>query len=138
MLKFYFAFISSLLCFYVNWNVFLTNIRHVFLGAQRDRLSEMVLLSTHNICFSHQYIACVEGAQKDRLIETVLLSTYSKCFWMRIKMEKMAVLFFAPYLGFRLSPKSLETSHHGGQGLFEPRLSHLFEFRSFVPLDRSK
>ena len=62
----------------------------MFLGAQRDRLSEMVLLSTHNICFSHQYIACVEGAQKDRLIETVLLSTYSKCFWMRIKMEKMA------------------------------------------------
>ena len=90
LLNFYFAFISSLLCFYVNWNVFLTNIRHVFLGAQRDRLSEMVLLSTHNICFSHQYIACVEGAQKDRLIETVLLSTYSKCFWMRIKMEKMA------------------------------------------------
>ena len=35
--------------FYVNWNVFLTKIRHVFLGAQRDRLSEMVLLSTHNI-----------------------------------------------------------------------------------------
>ena len=55
LLNFYFAFISSLLCFYVNWNVFLTNIRHVFLGAQRDHLSEMVLLSTHNICFSHQY-----------------------------------------------------------------------------------
>ena len=51
--------ISSLLCFNVNWNVFLTNIRHVFLGAQRDHLSEMVLLSTHNICFSHQYQACV-------------------------------------------------------------------------------
>ena len=50
----------------------------------------------------------------------------------------MEVLFFAPYLGFRISPKSLETSHHGGQGLFEPRLSHLFEFRNFVPLDRSK
>ena len=30
LLNFYFAFISSLLCFYVNWNVFLTNIRHVF------------------------------------------------------------------------------------------------------------
>ena len=43
--RFYFAFIFSLLCFCVNWNVFLTNIRHVFLGAQRDRLSEMVLLS---------------------------------------------------------------------------------------------
>ena len=55
LLNFYFAFISSLLCFNVNWNVFLTNIRHVFLGAQRDHLSEMVLLSTHNICFSHQY-----------------------------------------------------------------------------------
>ena len=55
LLNFYFAFISSLLCFYVNWNVFLTNIRHVFSGAQRDHLSEMVLLSTHNICFSHQY-----------------------------------------------------------------------------------
>ena len=51
LLNFYFAFISSLLCFYVNWNVFLTNIRHMFLGAQRDHLSEMVLLSTHNICF---------------------------------------------------------------------------------------
>ena len=55
LLNFYFAFISSLLCFNVNWNVFLTNIRHVFLGVQRDRLSEMVLLRTHNICFSHQY-----------------------------------------------------------------------------------
>ena len=55
LLNFYFAFISSLLCFYVNWNIFLTNIRHVFLGARRDHLSEMVLLSTHNICFSHQY-----------------------------------------------------------------------------------
>ena len=55
LLNFYFAFISSLLCFNVNWNVFLTNIRHVFLGAQRDHLSEMVLLSTHNICSSHQY-----------------------------------------------------------------------------------
>ena len=55
LLNFYFAFISSLLCFYVNWNVFLTNIRHVFWGAQMDRLNEMVLLSTHNICFSHQY-----------------------------------------------------------------------------------
>ena len=51
LLNFYFAFISCLLCFYVNLNVFLTNIRHVFWGAQRDRLSEMVLLSTHNICF---------------------------------------------------------------------------------------
>ena len=51
LLNFYFAFISSLLCFNVNWNVFLTNIRHVFLGARRDHLSEMVLLSTHNICF---------------------------------------------------------------------------------------
>ena len=69
-----------MLCFNVNWNVFLINIRHVFLGAQRDHLSEMVLLSTHNICFSHQYKACVEGAQRDRLIETVLLSTYSRCF----------------------------------------------------------
>ena len=37
-----------------------------------------------------------------------------------------------PYLGFRLSPKSLETSHHGGQGLFEPHLS-LFKFRNFAP-----
>ena len=46
--------------------------------------------------------------------------------------------FFAPYLGFRLLPKSLEASHHGGQGLFEPRLSHLFEFRNFLPLDRSQ
>ena len=27
LLNFYFAFISSLLCFNVNWNVFLTNIR---------------------------------------------------------------------------------------------------------------
>ena len=32
LLNFYFAFISSLLCFNVNWNVFLTNIRHVFFG----------------------------------------------------------------------------------------------------------
>ena len=32
LLNFYFAFISCLLCFYVNLNVFLTNIRHVFLG----------------------------------------------------------------------------------------------------------
>ena len=46
-----FILLLFLVCFafYVNWNVFLTNIRHVFLGAQRDRLSEMVLLSTHNI-----------------------------------------------------------------------------------------
>ena len=39
---------------------------------------------------------------------------------------------------FRLSPKSLETSQHSGQGFFEPLLSHLFEFRKFLPLDRSQ
>ena len=58
--------------------------------------------------------------------------------WLSNARFYLEVLFFAPYLGFRLSSKSLETSHHGGQGLFEPRLSHLFEFRNFVPLDRSK
>ena len=58
--------------------------------------------------------------------------------WLSNARFYLEVLFFAPYLGFRLSPKSLETSHYGGQGLFEPRLSHLFEFRNFVPLDRSK
>ena len=39
---------------------------------------------------------------------------------------------------FRLSPKSLETSQHGGQGLLSPFYSHLFEFRKFLPLDRSQ
>ena len=38
----------------------------------------------------------------------------------------------------RLSPKSLETSQHGGQGLLSPFYSHLFEFRKFLPLDRSQ
>ena len=51
LLNFYFAFIYSLLCFNLNWNVFLTNIRHVFLGARRDHLSEMVLLSAHKHMF---------------------------------------------------------------------------------------
>ena len=39
---------------------------------------------------------------------------------------------------FRISPKSLETSQHGGQGLLSPFYSHLFEFRKFLPLDRSQ
>ena len=64
LLNFYFAFISILLCFYVNWNVFLTNIRHVFLGAQRDRLSEMVLLSTHSICFFSPILSMCCGCSK--------------------------------------------------------------------------
>ena len=55
LLNFYFAFISSLLCFYVNGMFFSPILGMCFLGAQRDRLNEMVLLSTHNICFSHQY-----------------------------------------------------------------------------------
>ena len=67
---------------------FLTNIKHVFWGAQKDSLSETVLLSTHNICFSHQYQACVLGTQKDHLIEMVLLSTHNICFLMRIKWRK--------------------------------------------------
>ena len=35
-----------------NCNYFLTHqFKHVFLGAQKNRLNETVVLSTHNICF---------------------------------------------------------------------------------------
>ena len=72
-------------------------------GAQKNRLDETVLLSTHNICFgwgiikiifshaklfcvklrlfSHPWVkTCVLGALKNRLVETVVLSTHNICF----------------------------------------------------------
>ena len=50
--------------------IFLPINKNVFLGAQKNRLIETVLLSTHN---------------KNRLIETVLLSTHNICFGWEIK-----------------------------------------------------
>ena len=41
------------------------------LGAQKNRLVEMVPLSFHNICFGRDLNICL-GAHKNRLIETVL------------------------------------------------------------------
>ena len=56
-------------------NIFLpTNFNIHVLGAQKNRLIETVLLSTHNICFAY-----VLGDQKNRLIETALLSTHNIC-----------------------------------------------------------
>ena len=86
------------------------------LGAQKNRLIEMVLLSTHNICFgweirklilnisflnnalgikywgaklliisSDSVLTYVLGAQKNRLIEMVLLSTHNICFGWEIR-----------------------------------------------------
>ena len=51
------------------------------MGNQKNHLIEMVLLSTHNICFDYMFL----GAQKKCLIETVLietvlLSTHNICF----------------------------------------------------------
>ena len=115
LLNFYFAFISSLLCFYINRNVFLTNIRHVLWVLKRTiSLRRFFWVPTANV-FGWEL-------------------KWRK--WLSNARFYLEVLFFAPYLGFSLSPKSLETSHHGGQGLFEPRLSHLFEFRNLFPLDR--
>ena len=68
----------------------LTNV----LGAQKNRLVETVLLSSHNICFGWEIrkkirivklqissypsvLSNVLGAQINRLIETVLLSTHN-------------------------------------------------------------
>ena len=61
------------------------------LGAQKNSLIKMVLLSTHNICFGldikkiqlkivNTPLTFVLGAQKNRLIKMVLLSTHIICF----------------------------------------------------------
>ena len=55
--------------------VFSTNICVVV--TQKNRLIEMVLLSTHNICCGYFDICC--GYQQNYLIETVLLKTHNIC-----------------------------------------------------------
>ena len=62
-----------------NNDFFSTNIYVV--GTQKNRLIEMVLLSTHkhmlNICCGYFDICC--GYQQNYLIETVLLKTHNIC-----------------------------------------------------------
>ena len=57
------------------------------LGAQKNRLIETVLLSTHNICFGWEarklkgfFYSKIYNLLLSILIETVLLSTHNICF----------------------------------------------------------
>ena len=126
---------------------FLTNIRHVFFGCSEGPSQWDGSFEYPQHMFFSPILSMCWGSSRGpshwdgsfEYLQQMFFGWESKWRkWLSNARFYLEVLFFAPYLGFRLSSKSLETSHHGGQGLFEPRLSHLFDFRNFVPLDRSK
>ena len=65
-------------------------------GTHLKRLTEALLMSTHNICFCREVrkilygypllsVAMVMGTYKKFLSEVLLLSTHNMCFWGEIR-----------------------------------------------------